>query len=139
MISRLSVSFDRVKANKYKWISYFSVFSFVLFSSIFMIEMQEDESAKQSFEAQTPNTLKVKFKQFLHTGGIPHGTKRVKPFALFHVTFRETQKCVGFLSISAETWWPLSLKILLDEITLETYDRPGSKKYFAKLFIGLCS
>ena len=27
----------------------------------------------------------------------------------------------------------------LDEITLETYHRPGSKKYFAKLFIGLCS
>ena len=34
---------------------------------------------------------------------------------------------------------PLSLKILLHEITLETYDRPGSKKYFAKLFIGFCS
>ena len=56
-----------------------------------------------------------------------------------HVRFTETQKCVGFLSISAEPWGPLSLKILLDEITLETYDRPGSKKYFAKLFIGLCS
>ena len=44
-----------------------------------------------------------------------------------------------------QTWYqkligiypPLSLKILLDEITLETHDRPGSKKYFAKLFIGL--
>ena len=84
---------------------------------------------------------------FLHTGGIPHGTKRVilrayafayhKHFALFHFKFRGTQKCVGFLSISAEPWGPLSLKILLDEITLEAYDRPGSKKYFAKLFIGL--
>ena len=55
------------------------------------------------------------------------------------VKFRETQKCVGCLSISAKPWEPLSLKILLDEITLVTYDRPSSKKYFAKLFIGLCS
>ena len=38
-------------------------------------------------------------------------------FTLFHVTFRE------FLSISAEPWGPLSLKILFDEITLQTYDR----------------
>ena len=31
------------------------------------------------------------------------------------------------------------MEILLDEITLETYDRPGSKKYFENLFIDLCS
>ena len=61
MICRLSVSFDRVDANKYKWISYFSVFNF-LFSSLLMIDMQEDESAKQVFEAQTPKTSKVRFK-----------------------------------------------------------------------------
>ena len=36
---------------------------------------------------------------------------------------QRNQKCVGFLSISAELWGPLSLKVLLDEITLETYDR----------------
>ena len=28
-----------------------------------------------------------------------------------------------FISISAEPWEPLSLKILLDEITLEAYDQ----------------
>ena len=27
---------------------------------------------------------------------------------------------------------PYSMKILLDEVTLETYDRPDSKKYFEK-------
>ena len=46
-----------------------------------------------------------------------------KQFALFHVRFKETQTCVGFPSTSAELWGPLTLKILLDEITLETYDR----------------
>ena len=61
MIYRFSVSFDRVNADKFKRISYFSVFNF-LFSSILMIDMQEYESAKQSFEAQTPKTSKVKFK-----------------------------------------------------------------------------
>ena len=69
---------------------------------------------------------------FVHTGGIPHGTKASSPyfslpyqkqFALFHVRFKETQTCVGFPSTSAELWGSLTLKILLDEITLETYDR----------------
>ena len=36
------------------------------------------------------------------------------------------------------------MKILLNEITLETYDRPGFKKYFAKfiywsLWLNLCA
>ena len=31
------------------------------------------------------------------------------------------------------------MKILFDEITLETLDRPGFKKFFADLFVGLCS
>ena len=66
--------------------------------------------------------------------GPPLPVKNDTSLALFHVRFRAAQKCVGFLSISVKT-----LKILLDEISLDIYDRPGSKKYFAKLFIGLCS
>ena len=62
MIYRFPVSFDCVNANiKCKFISYFSVFNF-LFSSILMIDMQEDESAKQSFEVQTPKTSKARLK-----------------------------------------------------------------------------
>ena len=65
-----------------------------------------------------------------------HSLRLPQTLCAVHVTFRETHKCVGFLSISAEPWEPLSLKILLDEITLETYDR--LRNYFEKLFIGLC-
>ena len=52
---------------------------------------------------------------------------------------RQVQRSSEVCWISINFSEPLTLKILLDEITLETYDRPGSKKYFAKLFIGLCS
>ena len=52
---------------------------------------------------------------------------------------RQVQRNSEVCWISINFNEPLTLKILLDEITLETYDRPGSKKYFAKLFIALCS
>ena len=52
---------------------------------------------------------------------------------------RQVQRSSEVCWISINFSERLTLKILLDEITLETYDRPGSKKYFAKLFIGLCS
>ena len=57
---------------------------------------------------------------------------------------RQVQRNSEVCRISINFSEPLTLKVLLDEIlvdeiTLETYNRPGSKKYFARLFIGLCS
>ena len=55
-----------------------------------------------------------------------------KHFALFHVRFRETLGLLDFYQFQPILGSPCRMKILLDEITLETYDRPGSKKYFEK-------
>ena len=49
------------------------------------------------------------------------------PLAASRYTQRNS-KSVGFISISAEIGEPLGygMEILLDEITLQTYDKPGS-------------